>query len=72
MRPAARATSPRPRGHWRTPLVIGEFAALAVFAFCVIAPAYGFRVPMAKPGIAVSAVAMFACAVTLSLTGDDE
>jgi hypothetical protein len=44
-----------------------------VFAFCVIASvAYGWHRAVTGPGIAVSVVALVACALVLNLTAGDE
>jgi hypothetical protein len=47
--------------------------ACAAFAFCVIASvAYGWHRAITGPGIAVSVVAMVACAAAAHLLGDGE
>ena len=75
-RRGVRPSSPRPRARWRAAAfyaaLAGEFLAAAAFAFCVIAPAYGFHTAMAKPGAAVSLAVMVACIAVVRLTGDDE
>lgn len=63
-----------PRG--RAPgivIVAGMAVSCAAFAFCVIASvAYHWHQAITKPGIAVSIVAMIACAAAANLLSDDE
>jgi hypothetical protein len=46
--------------------------ACAAFAFCVIASSYGWHTAATKPGMAVSVIAMVACALAASLRGDGQ
>jgi len=69
-----RARGRLPRG--RAPgilIVAGMLVSAAAFGFCVIASVgYHWHQAVTKPGIAVSVIAMVACALAANLRGDDK
>lgn len=76
-RQGGRPSSPRSCARWRATAfyasAAGAAAAAAAFLFCVIASvAYGWHTAVTKPGIAVSAAVLVACALALNLTGDEQ
>jgi hypothetical protein len=53
-------------------IVAGTAIAAAAYAFCVIASVSGWHPAVAKPGIAVSLIALVACVLAAHLRGDEE